>query len=75
LRELGQQAATSTLKVNNTGEPHASPRTDQELDPFDQFGLDFLSQEWTFDLSAKNFGAVESNTDQRLDCFTAFDMH
>ena len=75
LRELEHQAATTTLKVNNTGESDASPRTDQEFDPFDQFDLDFFSQDWTFDVSAKNLGAVESNTDQCQDCFAAFDMH
>lgn len=71
LRELEQQAATSTLKGNDRGEGDTSPRSDQELDPFDQFDLDFL----TFDVSAKKFSAVESNTDQRQDCFTNFDMY
>lgn len=75
LRELEQQAATSTPKVNYAGESDTSPKTDEGLDPFHQFDLDFLSKDWTFDVSAKNLDAVEPNTEQSQDCFATFGPH
>ena len=53
LRELEKNAATSAFKVNNPGERDVAPRTDQEYDSFDQSDFDFLSQDWTFDVSTR----------------------
>ena len=53
LRELEQQAANSISSENNTGESDNASKISQYVDAFDRFDLDFLSQDWTFDVSTE----------------------